>query len=125
LSYYLGVLGDTGLSAYFGLTDIGRPQPGETVLVSAAGGAVASYGRPQPGPSNLFQLVTRQASMRGFLTHTQAHRYPEARAERTRWIQAGDIVAPEYLLAGIDQVGQAFSDLFAGRNFGKTVVKLC
>lgn len=42
LSYHLGVLGDTGMSAYFGLTDIGTPQPGETVLVSAAGGAVGS-----------------------------------------------------------------------------------
>ena len=42
MNYYLGVLGDTGLSAYFGMMDIGCPQPGETVLVSAAGGAVGS-----------------------------------------------------------------------------------
>jgi hypothetical protein len=42
LPHYLGILGDTGLSAYFGLLDIGRPQPGETVLVSAAGGAVGN-----------------------------------------------------------------------------------
>ncbi len=42
LSHYLGVLGDTGLSAYFGLTDHGRVQTGETVLVSAAAGAVGS-----------------------------------------------------------------------------------
>lgn len=42
LSYYLGVLGDTGLSAYFGLHDHGRIRPGETVLVSAAAGAVGS-----------------------------------------------------------------------------------
>ncbi|MEH6571169.1 MAG: NADP-dependent oxidoreductase, partial [Halioglobus sp.] len=40
LSYHLGVLGDTGMSGYFGLTDIGKPKPGETVVVSAAGGAV-------------------------------------------------------------------------------------
>ena len=42
LSYYLGVLGDTGLSAYFGLHDHGRVRIGETVLVSAAAGAVGS-----------------------------------------------------------------------------------
>ncbi|MEM1435837.1 MAG: NADP-dependent oxidoreductase [Pseudomonadota bacterium] len=42
LSYYLGVLGDTGLSAYFGLLDHGAVQPGATVLVSAAAGAVGS-----------------------------------------------------------------------------------
>ncbi len=38
----LSVLGLTGLPAYFGLLDVGKPQPGETVLVSAAAGAVGS-----------------------------------------------------------------------------------
>jgi NADPH-dependent curcumin reductase CurA len=42
LNHYLGVLGDTGLSAYFGLTDFGEIKSGETVLVSAAAGAVGS-----------------------------------------------------------------------------------
>lgn len=39
-SYYLGVLGMTGLTAYFGLIDIGKPKAGETVVVSGAAGAV-------------------------------------------------------------------------------------
>ncbi|MEM9255018.1 MAG: NADP-dependent oxidoreductase [Pseudomonadota bacterium] len=42
LSHFLGVLGPTGLTAYFGLMEVGRPQPEETVLVSAAAGAVGS-----------------------------------------------------------------------------------
>jgi NADPH-dependent curcumin reductase CurA len=42
LSYFLGVLGPTGLTAYFGLLDVGKPKSGETVLVSAAAGAVGS-----------------------------------------------------------------------------------
>ena len=42
LSLFLGVLGPTGLTAYFGLLDVGRPKAGETVLVSAAAGAVGS-----------------------------------------------------------------------------------
>ncbi len=42
LSAFLGPLGITGLTAYYGLIDIGRPQPGETVVVSAASGAVGS-----------------------------------------------------------------------------------
>jgi NADPH-dependent curcumin reductase CurA len=41
-SAYLGVLGATGLTAWVGLRDIGRPQPGETLVVSAAAGAVGS-----------------------------------------------------------------------------------
>ena len=40
LSYYLGMIGMTGMTAYFGLKEIGRPKPGETVVVSAAAGAV-------------------------------------------------------------------------------------
>jgi NADPH:quinone reductase len=39
-SYYLGILGMPGLTAYFGITDIGKPKPGETVLISGAAGAV-------------------------------------------------------------------------------------
>src|SRR5436190_3106884 len=42
LSAFIGILGMPGLTAYFGLLDIGRPQPGETVLVSGAAGAVGS-----------------------------------------------------------------------------------
>jgi len=38
----LGVLGMTGLCAWLGLTDIGRPKPGDTVLVSGASGAIGS-----------------------------------------------------------------------------------
>ena len=211
MNLYLGVLGDTGLSAYFGMTDIGKPQAGETVLVSAAGGAVGSiagqiakihgaravgiaggaekcqrlidelgydaaidhrqdlraqlaeqcpdgvdvffdniggpllepvldhinvgarialcgavstYGGTQPGPTNLFQLITREATMRGFFAHTQVERYPEARKQLAAWLDAGQLKAPEYQLEGIENVGPAFCDLFAGRNFGKTIVKL-
>lgn len=211
MNLYLGVLGDTGLSAYFGMMDIGKPQPGETVLVSAAGGAVgsiagqiarihgaravgiaggqekcrrlveelnydaaidhrgdlraqlaekcpdgvdvffdnvggpllepvldhinvharialcgavAAYGGEVPGPTNLFQLVAREATMRGFFAHTQVERYPEARAQLAAWLDEGKLVAPEYMLEGIANVGPAFCDLFAGRNFGKTIVRL-
>src|SRR5271168_4967482 len=40
LETYLGTLGMPGMTAYFGLLDIGRPAEGETVVVSGAGGAV-------------------------------------------------------------------------------------
>jgi NADPH-dependent curcumin reductase CurA len=42
LSAFLGVLGMPGLTAYGGMTSIGRPAAGETVVVSAAAGAVGS-----------------------------------------------------------------------------------
>src|SRR3954471_19866418 len=42
LSYYLGLLGMPGMTAYFGLRELGQPKAGETVVVSAASGAVGS-----------------------------------------------------------------------------------
>ena len=42
LSYFLGVLGMPGLTAYFGLYEIGHPRAGNTLVVSAASGAVGS-----------------------------------------------------------------------------------
>ena len=215
LSWHLGILGDTGMSAYFGLQDIGRPALGETVVISAAGGAVGSIAgqiariagartvgiasgadkctqlvdrlgydvavdrtcadvvgalrdacpdgvdvyldsvsgpllevvleqinvgarialcgavatynalTPLPGPGNLFKLVTNQARMEGYMTHLLHDRYPQARRQLLDWVEGGQLVSVEYMLHGIDRVGDAFCDLFAGRNFGKTVVELC
>ena len=42
LSYFLGCLGMPGRTAYFGMKEICAPKPGETVVVSAASGAVGS-----------------------------------------------------------------------------------
>ena len=39
---HLGTLGLSGVTAYFGLLDIGRPEPGQTVVVSGAAGSVGS-----------------------------------------------------------------------------------
>jgi NADPH-dependent curcumin reductase len=42
LTAYLGLFGFIGMTAYFGLLDIGKPKAGETLVVSGAGGAVGS-----------------------------------------------------------------------------------
>ena len=42
LPVYMGVLGMTGLTAYFALLDVGKPKEGDTVVVSGAAGAVGS-----------------------------------------------------------------------------------
>ena len=214
LHYHLGILGDTGMSAYFGLKDIGQPSAQDTVVISAAGGAagyvagqiakimgakrvigvtssaakgerlvaelgydgfvshrsetlhediesacpegidvyfdnvggpllevilehindgaripfcgaVADYARLTPqGPSNLFQLVTHSAKLEGFMTHLQVERYPEARHQLLSWISQGQLksMAAEY--EGVENCGVAFANLFAGVNFGKSVVRV-
>ena len=42
LSYFTSVLGINGFTAYFGLKEIGKPKPGETLVVSTAAGATGS-----------------------------------------------------------------------------------
>lgn len=214
-SYYLGVLGDTGMSAYFALTEIAPPKPGETVLVSAAGGAVGSiagqiakiYGartvgissspekcgflvnevgydaavnRKDPAgqveairaacpdgvdifldnvggetleaaitnmnhrgriamigavthytakgapsaPNNLFELVSKEITARGFMTHFRHDEYEKVRKQLETWLSEGKLKSFEYKLSGIENVGIAFCHMFEGKNFGKTVVDL-
>jgi NADPH-dependent curcumin reductase CurA len=42
LTAYMGLFGHIGLTAYYGLLDVGKPKAGETLVVSAAAGAVGS-----------------------------------------------------------------------------------
>ncbi len=213
LSYHLGILGDTGMSAYFGLKDIAQPRQGDTVVISAAAGAVgyvagqvarimgatnivgftssdekasklineigydavinhvsddideklteycpdgidvyfdnvggpllehvlnhinegaripfcgavADYTSKNPGPSNLFKLVTNSARIQGFMTHHNVDRYDEARDQLIAWVASGELTCCEQLYEGVSSCGAAFSGLFAGQNFGKSVVKV-
>ena len=74
LSAYLGVLGLTGLTAYLGLTEIGKPKKGETIVVSGAAGAVGSivgqiaklYGCKVIGIAGTDDKVTMLKSSLGF-----------------------------------------------------------
>ena len=42
LTAYMGLFGHIGVTAYYGLLDVGQPKPGETLVVSGAAGAVGS-----------------------------------------------------------------------------------
>ena len=211
---FLGLLGDTGLSAYFGLTRVANLQPGETVVISAAGGAVGNaagqiakamgagkvvgfagsadkcrwledevgydatinyreenidealarvcpdgidvyfdnvggdllepvlnhinYQARIPfcgavadyadedgtGPKNLFRLVANCARLEGFMTHYWVEDYEAARDVLVGWLNEGKIKNFEASYDGVENCGVAFSDLFAGKNFGKAIVKV-
>lgn len=43
ITHYLSVYGIAGLTAYFGLLNVGKPKPGDTVVVSAAAGSVGAF----------------------------------------------------------------------------------
>jgi len=215
LSNYLGILGMTGLTAYLGLTEIGMPKKGETIVVSGAGGAVGTvvgqigkilgcnvvgitgsdekvallkstfkfdhainyktttdlkeavksacpegvdiyfdnvggeisdavlaninkYARlPVCGAISLYNetevpigprlqpiILTKSATMRGFIIGDLSEKFPAATKQLTAWLNDGKITFTETIVEGFDNIPQAFLDLFEGKNKGKMVVKI-
>jgi NADPH-dependent curcumin reductase CurA len=215
LSSYLGVLGMTGLTAYLGLTEIGIPKAGETIVVSGAAGAVGSVvgqigkimgcrvvgitgtdekaelliskfkfdsainyktshdlkkavsnacpkgvdiyfdnvggeisdavlsninkharlpvcgaisqyndTRIPTGPRLQPILLTKSATMRGFIVSDFSAKFPAAIKQLTVWLKEGKLTYAETIVYGFDNIPQAFIDLFDGKNKGKMIVKI-
>ena len=215
LSSYLGILGMTGLTAYLGLTEIGVPKEGETIVVSGAGGAVGTvvgqigkllgcrvvgitgsdekaalltskfkfdeainynstkdlkadikstcpqgvdiyfdnvggeisdavlaninkYARlPVCGAISLYNkteqptgprlqplLLTKSATMRGFIIGDFSEKFPAATEQLTKWLSEDKLTFSETIVEGFDNIPQAFLDLFEGKNKGKMIVKI-
>ncbi len=214
ISTALGVTGMPGLTAYHGLLAVGQPRPGETVLVSAASGAVGAVvgqiaklngcrvigtvgsdeksayctdelgfdatinyktedvfariaevapdgidvyfdnvggtvtdaaienlalrGRvivcgqisqynleePEMAPRNLWNLITKQARIEGFLVFNFQNDHEVARARLASWIRDGSLKYREDIVDGFEQAPKAFIGLMNGANFGKLLVKM-
>ena len=214
ISTALGVTGMPGLTAYHGLLAVGQPRPGETVLVSAASGAVgavvgqiarmngcrvigtvgsdekAAYctdelgfdaainyktddvfaklaelardgidvyfdnvggtvtdaaienlalrGRvlvcgqisqynleePEMAPRNLWNLITKQARIEGFLVFNFQNDHEVARARLASWVRDGSLKYREDIVDGFEEAPRAFIGLMNGANFGKLLVKM-
>jgi NADPH-dependent curcumin reductase CurA len=213
ISTALGILGMPGMTAYVGLLDIGQPKRGETVVVSAASGAVGSVvgqiarikgcrsvgvagGRekcayvvgelgldacvdhkrddlpdqlaaacpngidvyfdnvggpvlkavlrlinqnariplcgviadynatePPPGP-NLRPILTKRATIKGFIISDHGDRAPAFLAECAGWLTEGKLKYREDIVEGIENAPAAILKLFDGRNFGKLLVRV-
>ena len=214
LSTSLGVLGLNGLTAYAGLLEVGRPKPGDTVVVSTAAGAVGSlvgqiaklhgcravgiaggapkvalclsefrfdqaidyksgdldgalaaacpggvdvyfdntsgaisdvvlrrlnvgarvvvcgtaaiavWDPPPQGPRVERTLLTRRASMHGFLALDYEHKRADAVRVVSQGIRDGSIRYREDILHGLDSAPGAIARLYRGENMGKLLVRL-
>lgn len=217
-SYALGILGMPGLTAYYGLLDLGQPKPGETVVLAASTGAVGSVvgqiaklkgcrvvgiagadekleyavdvlgydacvshrdpdmagqlaaacpdgidvyfenvggssweavmpllnvfarvpvcgliahynqtGLP-PGPDRMVQLqlmiLTRRIKMQGFIISDHFDRFNDLITDMSVWLEQGQIVYREDIVAGLENAPEAFLGLFSGNNFGKLIVQV-
>lgn len=121
----LGVLGHTGQTAYYGLTDIGRPKPGETVVVSAAAGAVGSVAGQMAramgagrvvglaGTDEKCRLVTEQLGFDACVNHKAAG-----------WRAQLDAACPDGVDVDFEMAGGEILDhVFSRMNvFGRVVI---
>ncbi len=215
ITYPLHIYGITGMTAYFGMTDVGAPTAGDLVVVSGAAGATGSVagqiagamgcevigiaGGPEkcrwltdtlgfdaaidykndnvlkrlktlaknrvniffdnvggpilddvllnlaigarvvlcggissgyhgkdlpPGPKNYMQLVIRRSTMRGFLVLDYLDQSEQAVAQLREWVESGAIKVQEDIAEGLENCPAVLNGLFAGRNFGKQLLKL-
>jgi NADPH-dependent curcumin reductase CurA len=90
-------------------------------------GAISGYNAtaPQPGPRNMFQLIGKRITMRGFIILDHADRHPAFLEEVGAWVREGKVQFRETVVeGGVEAAPQAFIDLLRGANTGKMVVKL-
>ncbi|MBQ1444947.1 MAG: NADP-dependent oxidoreductase [Renibacterium sp.] len=79
---------------------------------------------PQPGPDNLIMVIDKRLSINGLIAYDFYDRFAEFEKEMSDWIRDGKIHYDETIIDGIENAPQAFLDLLAGANTGKTVVRI-
>ncbi|MGC9973071.1 MAG: NADP-dependent oxidoreductase [Bryobacteraceae bacterium] len=89
-------------------------------------GGISGYNeeKPRPGPSNLFNIITKRLTMKGFIVRDWLDRQAEFEKEVGGYIKAGQVKHKETVARGIDKAPGAFIGLFQGQNVGKMVVEL-
>jgi NADPH-dependent curcumin reductase CurA len=92
----------------------------------AACGAISRYNdeNPQPGPRNMFLLVTRRLTLRGFIVLDHVHQMKSFVSEVAPLVRNGTLKWRETVIDGLENAPDAFLDMLRGGNIGKTVVKL-
>jgi NADPH-dependent curcumin reductase CurA len=115
--YFDNVGGETLEAALSALRMHGR-------IVACGGISGYNEGKPRPGPSNLFNIITKRLTMKGFIVSDWLDRRAEFEQEVGGYFKAGKLKHKETVVKGIDQAAAAFIGLFQGQNIGKMVVKL-
>jgi NADPH-dependent curcumin reductase CurA len=92
----------------------------------AACGHISQYNAttPPPGPRNLFMLVTKRLTMRGFIITDHGDRHGSFAADMSSWLSNGQIRFRETVVDGLENAPDAFLGLLDGRNTGKMLVRI-
>ena len=115
--YFDNVGGDHLEAAIWSLNTNGRV---------AACGSISGYNAEKlpPGPRNLFQVVGKRLTIRGFIILDHYDRFSAMIAEVGAWLASGKLVAEETIVDGLDNAPAAFLGMMRGENTGKMVVRL-
>ena len=89
-------------------------------------GMISDYNRTDnPNPiTNLWEMVSRQLTMQGFLLPTYQAKVPAAMAQLEEWIRADKITVTENITEGFANTPKAFCELMSGKTVGKALVKI-
>ena len=89
-------------------------------------GTISEYdaATPPPGPSNLFLLVAKDLTIRGFRGSGYVHLFPEFTREVGAWLADGRIVHRETVIDGLENAPDALARLMRGDTVGKTLVRI-
>ncbi|MCH6236076.1 NADP-dependent oxidoreductase [Cognataquiflexum rubidum] len=89
-------------------------------------GAISLYNETevQLGPRLQPIILTKSATMRGFIIGDLKEKFPPAIKQLSAWLKDDKITFSETLVKGFDNIPQAFIDLFDGKNKGKMIVEI-
>jgi NADPH-dependent curcumin reductase CurA len=89
-------------------------------------GAISRYcdATAAPGPRNLYMVIGKRLTIKGFIVSDWAKQAPQVQAEVGGLYAAGKLKMKETVVEGIERAPQAFIDLMRGENVGKMIVKL-
>jgi NADPH-dependent curcumin reductase CurA len=79
---------------------------------------------PNRAPAFMGSILTRSLTVRGFIQHEFARRYPEFLKEMGGWLRAGELHYREDIVEGLAQAPEAFIGMLNGGNFGKLLVRV-
>ncbi len=92
----------------------------------AACGSISRYNDevPQAGPRNMFLVVTRRLTIRGFIVLDWVRERKPFLSEVAPLVASGQLKARETVIEGLDNAPHAFLELLRGGNTGKMIVKI-
>ena len=89
-------------------------------------GMISDYNdQDNPTPLfNMWKLVEKELTMKGFLLYTYMDKVPAASAQLHEWVRSGEIKILENITEGLPSAGWAYSEMMRGATIGKNLVAM-